>query len=64
LLLENGGSPVPTTLNPAFTGIVGNHWAINNVFISQRQFNFSQQTGGVSSFTKPTSLSFDISQDL
>lgn len=47
LLLESGGNPVPTTANPFLNAYVSTHPAINNIFSSVPQFNFSQEDGGI-----------------
>lgn len=47
LLLESGGTPVPTTANPFLNEFVATNPAINNIFESVPQFNFDQEGGGV-----------------
>ncbi len=47
LLLESGGNPVPTTANPFLNAYVSTHPAINNIFSSVPQYDFSQEDGGV-----------------
>jgi choline dehydrogenase-like flavoprotein len=47
LLLEAGGSPVPTVSNPVLNYFVSTHPANTNFFVSIPQHNFTLDNGGV-----------------